>query len=182
MSDLRSYSVLETLRDRTPVTIRAIRPDDGKSILRAFKALDQKAVYRRFFSPKKELTDDELNELTDVDFCQVVALVATVSQAHGEELLIGGARYAAQSGENPRRAELAFLIAEAYRGRGIASLLLRHLAGIAKDAGLLAFEAEVLAENAPMLAVFQRSGLPLRRRREGNVVHVTLSLKSEQGA
>jgi hypothetical protein len=34
----------------------------------------------------------------------------------------------------------------------------------------------VLAENQLMLAVFRRSGLPMKQRREGNVLHVTLSL------
>jgi RimJ/RimL family protein N-acetyltransferase len=106
-------------------------------------------------------------------------LVATVSQADGEEIVIGDGRYVADEGNNPKRAELAFLIAEPYRGRGIASLLLRHL--VAQDADLSAFEADVLAYNAPMLAVFERSGLPISRRREGNTIHVALSLRSAQG-
>ena len=165
-----------TLKDGTPVTIRAIRKDDKESILDAFRALDREAVYRRFFSPKKDLTDAELEQVTKVDFRQVVALVATVSQADGEEIVIGDGRYVADEGNNPKRAELAFLIAEPYRGRGIASLLLRHLARIAQDADLSAFQADVLAYNAPMLAVFQRSGLPICRRREGDIMHVTLSL------
>ena len=173
MADPRNYYAQETLKDGTPVTIRAIRKDDKESILDAFRALDREAVYRRFFSPKEDLTDAELEQVTDVDFRQVVALVATVSQADGEEIVIGDGRYAA---EKPERAELAFIIAEPYRERGIASLLLRHLARIALDAGLSAFEADVLAYNAPMLAVFQRSGLPICRRREGDIIHVTLSL------
>ena len=183
MADPRNYYVHETLKDGTPVTIRAIRKDDKESILDAFRALDREAVYRRFFSPKEDLTDAELEQVTDVDFRQVVALVATVSQADGEEIVIGDGRYAADAdkGEKPECAELAFIIAEPYRGRGIASLLLRHLARIAQDADLSAFEADVLAYNAPMLAVFQRSGLPICRRREGDIIHVTLSLRSAQG-
>ena len=181
MADPRNYYAQETSKDGTPVTIRAIRKDDKESILDAFRALDREAVYRRFFSPKEDLTDAELEQVTDVDFSQVVALVATVSQADGEEIVIGDGRYATDKGEKPERAELAFIIAEPYRGRGIASLLLRHLARIAEDADLSAFEADVLAYNAPMLAVFQRSGLPICRRREGDIIHVTLSLRSAQG-
>jgi hypothetical protein len=49
-----------------------------------------------------------------------------------------------------------------------------------QDAGLSAFEADMLAYNAPMLAVFQRSGLPICRRRERDVIHVTLSLPSSR--
>jgi GNAT superfamily N-acetyltransferase len=177
MPDPRDYYAQQTLKDGTPVTIRAIRKDDKERILKAFRALDREAVYSRFFSPKADLTDAELEQVTDVDFRQVVALVATFTQANGEEIVIGDGRYAAAKGEKPECAELAFIVAEPYRGRGIASLLLRHLARIAQDAGLSAFEAEVLAYNAPMLAVFQRSRLPICRRREGDIIHVTLSLR-----
>jgi GNAT superfamily N-acetyltransferase len=96
-----------------------------------------------------------------VDFSQVVALVATVSRADGGDIVIGDGRYFADKEGKPERAELGFLIAEPYRGRGIATLLLSHLARIAQQAGLSAFEADVLAYNAPMLAVFERSGLPI---------------------
>jgi RimJ/RimL family protein N-acetyltransferase len=181
MADPRKYCAQETVKDGTPVTIRAIRKDDKERIHSAFRALDREAVYRRFFTPKQDLTDPELEQVTDVDFSQVVALVATVSRADGEEIVIGDGRYIADKEGKPERAELGFLIAELYRGRGIATLLLRHLARIAHHAGLSTFEADVLAYNAPMLAVFERSGLPISRRREGNIIHVTLSLSSAQG-
>jgi RimJ/RimL family protein N-acetyltransferase len=181
MADPRNYYAQETLKDSTPVTIRAIRKDDKESIHNAFRALDREAVYRRFFAPKPDLTDPELEQVTDVDFSQVVALVATVSRADGEEVVIGDGRYVANNGGKPERAELGFLIAEPYRGRGIATLLLSHLARIAHHAGLSAFEADVLAYNAPMLAVFEHSGLPISRRRERNIIHVLISLRSAEG-
>jgi RimJ/RimL family protein N-acetyltransferase len=65
---------------------------------------------------------------------------------------------------------------DAYHNRGIASLVLQHLIRIGREEGISAFEADVLAENPAMLAVFRRSGLPMKKRVEGNVVHVMLSL------
>ena len=112
MADPRNFYAQETLKDGTPVTIRAIRKDDKESIHNAFKHLDREAVYRRFFSPKQDLTDPELEQVTDVDFSQVVALVATVSRADGEEIVIGDGRYFADKEVKPERAELGFLIAE----------------------------------------------------------------------
>jgi RimJ/RimL family protein N-acetyltransferase len=173
--DSRDYRAHDMLKDGTEVTVRAIRREDSASVLETFKGLDREAVYRRFFSPKKELTDAELKQLTEVDFSCVVALVVTTKTSKGETL-IGGGRYAVEDAKTPRSAELAFLTGEGYRGRGIASLLLKHLKRLAEDAGVPQFEAEVLAENQPMLAVFRRSGLPMRQSREGNVIHVTLSL------
>jgi RimJ/RimL family protein N-acetyltransferase len=172
----RDYLAQETLSDGTKVTVRAIRPEDAPSLLDAFGKLDQEGIYRRFFSPKKELSATELKQLTRVDFSRVVALVATM-EADAAETLMAGGRYAADTGNPPQGAELAFLTAESYRGRGIAGLLLRHLALLAREAGLSRLEADVLAENQPMLNVFRRSGLQMAQRREGDVVHITLSLE-----
>ena len=175
MVDPRNYLARETLKDGTEVTIRAIRADDGPRILDAFKVLDRESIYRRFFSPKKELSDAELTQLTEVDFSQVSALVVT-TQRDGVEILLGGGRYAVEAGDRPQSAELAFLTGGAYRRQGIASLLLRHLTLLARETGLSRFEADVLGENQSMLNVFRRSGLPMTQRREGNVTHVTLAL------
>jgi len=38
------------------------------------------------------------------------------------------------------------------------------------------FEAEVLPQNTAMLAVFSRSGLPMKQSSADGVTHVTLSL------
>jgi len=173
--DPRSYAVKETLKDGTAVTIRAIRAEDSSSVLQAFKGMDKESVYRRFFSPKKELSPAELEQLTDVDFGKVVALVVTKATEKGE-VLIGGGRYAVDD-PAASAAEIAFMTSGDYRGLGIASLIVKHLRHIAQDAGVQRFEAEVLAENQPMLAVFRRSGLPMRLKRSGSIFHVTLSLQ-----
>ena len=175
--DPGNYNANETLRDGTVVAIRSIRREDSSSVLAAFKSMDKESVYRRFFSPKKELSPAELEQLTDVDFNKVVALVVTTQTAEGE-VLIGGGRYAV---DDPRsgNAEVAFMTRSNYRGLGIASLILSHLACIARDAGIRRFGADVLAENQPMLAVFRRSGLPMQLRRDGSILHLTLSLQAE---
>ena len=176
--DARSYAASETLKDGTVVTLRAIRPGDAGAILHAFRGLDRESVYRRFFSPKKDLSPNELELMTDVDFSRVVALVVTRATESGE-VLIGGGRYATD-GSASGAAEIAFMTGGSYRGLGIASLILKHLALIARDARISRFDGEVLAENQPMLAVFRRSGLPMQLRRDGSTIHVTLSLASEK--
>ena len=175
--DPGDYVASETLKDGTFVIIRAIRLDDADAVVKAFNDLDRESVYRRFFGLKKELTDDELAQLTDVDFKGVVALLVT-KRTGESEVLMGGGRFAA---DNPgsAKAELAFVTGGNYRGLGIASLILRHLVRIAQESGIAGFEAEVLAENQPMLSVFRRSGLPMQLGRDGNVLHVTLALQPD---
>src|SRR5262249_1385620 len=136
--------------------------------------LSPEAIYLRLFTPKKELTEAGLKRLIEVDFQREVALVATIGTG-AQESLIGGGRYV-RTDESSSVAEVAFMVDGRYRGQGIASRLLRHLAAIARGHGITRFEAEVLAENRPMLSVFARSGLAMERRREGGVVHVALAL------
>ena len=68
-------------------------------------------------------------------------------------------------------AEAAFMVDDAHQGEGIATLMLEHLAAIARSNGIERFTAEVLADNRPMLAVFAQGRMaaaaPLRigRRR-----------------
>jgi GNAT superfamily N-acetyltransferase len=172
--DPRSFRAEERLRDGTPLAIRAVRSEDRDRMREAYRRLSPEAIYLRLFAPKKDLSEPELTRLIEVDFDREVALIATTG-AGTQESVIGGGRYV--SANNDRRAaEVAFTVDGRYRGQGIASRLLQHLAAIARGRGITRFEAEVLAENRPMLAVFARSDFPMERRREGSVVHVALAL------
>ena len=73
----------------------------------------------------------------------MVALVVTTPVA-GVEKLIGGGRYC--SDVALKSAELAFMTDDAYRGRGIAGLVLQHLIRIGRENGVLTFEAYVLSK------------------------------------
>ena len=68
------------------------------------------------------------------------------------------------------------MVDDAHHGKGIATLLLEHLAAIARSNGIVRFTAEVLADNRPMLAVFSRAGWPVERRFESGVVDLDFSL------
>lgn len=179
MMDARNYSVRETLRNGLQVTIRAIRPDDRDALRTAFRGLDKRTIHLRFFGPKKELSDRELTAATEVDFVRTVALVTCVPDAGGEKIIGAGRFVATGNADPPDRAEVAFTVEEDYQGLGIASRILRHLAGIARRTGISQFHAEVLPENAGMLAVFARSGFPVRQKQSEGIVHVTLSLSGD---
>ncbi len=165
------YLVRETLNDGSPVTIRAVRPDDKERILTAFLALEPHSIYARFFYAKTELSEEELRQLTEIDYVSAVVLLATI-EARKQETVIGLGRYAASGAS----AEVAFVVEEDYAGRGIAGRLLHHLTHIARESGMATFEADVLEDNAAMLAVFRESGLPMTTTNADGVTHVTLVL------
>jgi RimJ/RimL family protein N-acetyltransferase len=176
MIDLRNFVASATLKNGTEVSIRAIRADDRERLTQAFLNLDRESVYTRFFRYVQELTDEELRRATDTDPERGVALVVTRGSG-ADQTIIGGGRYVvAGTAKGEHTAELAFTVEEDYQGLGISSLILRHLVEIGREQNLRSFHAEVLARNASMLRVFARSGLPMKQQRDGDVVHVELSL------
>jgi RimJ/RimL family protein N-acetyltransferase len=178
MMDPKSYKATETLRNGQIVTVRAIRPEDKKIFIEEFPEVDQHSLYLRFFETKNAISDAELKYFTEVDFINHVALVVVVD-LDGKDKIIGSGRYFAYDRPNKvRTAEVSFLVLDRYQGQGIATMIIKHLMMIARDRGIDQFEAEVLIENAKMLAVFSHTGLPMTRSRDGDVFHVTMALSA----
>ena len=101
-----------------------------------------------------------------------MALVA-VNEENGRPVIVGGGRYVVlQHG----KAEVAFAVVDEYQGQGIGAALMRHLAAIAREAGLKELVADVLPGNIPMLKVFEKSEFRVSTKREPQVVHVTLEV------
>src|SRR5688572_12712045 len=121
----------------------------------------------RFFSPAVNLAAAAEQEST-VDYRSDFGLVATAGPS---ERIVGHGMYARTGDE---RAEVAFTIDEAFRGRGLGTILLGELAEVAAVNGIQVFEAEVLPENRSMLGVFRESGLPIEVRPSYSTVKVTL--------
>lgn len=165
-----------TLRDGRAALIRVMHPDDKQRLQTAFAKLDPQSIYTRFFSFRRELPERALERIAQIDFVNLAGLVVTIGIG-ADETVIGGASYVGRTADDGAKvAEVAFTIEEDFQGQGIASKLFAALVALARRHGLARFEAEVLSVNSPMLAVFERSGLPQRRRREGGVVHLDLDL------
>ena len=63
--------------------------------------------------------------------------------------------------ERADRAEVAFAVADEMQGRGLATVLIAHLAQVASARGITTFTAIVLPENRRMISVFRESGFPV---------------------
>jgi GNAT superfamily N-acetyltransferase len=172
MPEASDYSAVETLRDGRQFEIRALQPDDRADLLAAVARTGAQSLYRRFFGIRRDFTEQEIGYFLNVDFTNHVALVAVVDEG-GEPVIVGGGRYVVV---RPGTAELAFAVIDQYQGQGIGGALMRHLAAVARAAGLKELIAEVLPDNAPMLKVFENSGFPCQVKREPGVMHVALQL------
>jgi acyl-CoA synthetase (NDP forming)/GNAT superfamily N-acetyltransferase len=157
------------LGDGATVLIRPITPDDRDALAEFHGRQSHDSQYRRYFTAKPRLSASELDHFTQVDFVDRAALVV---EAHGE--FIAWASY--ERWPNRDDADSAFMVDDQHHGRGIATLLLEHLAAIARSNGITRFTAEVLAENRAMLSVFARAGWPLQRRFESGVIDLDFEL------
>lgn len=175
------YKAEAILHDGSSIHIRALHSGDRTLLLELFDHLSQRSVYFRFFRAKNRLTDGELDEFTDLDFATNVALAA-ILRTGGREHLLGVGRYSEIREAVPRRAEVAFAVADGHHGRGIGTLLLEHLAFIARTQGIVEFEADILGENTRMLKVFTDSGFKLRLSQESGVFHVSFPTEATEEA
>ena len=146
-------------------------------MLTAIHRTHAELLRRRFFAPKRKFSEKEKDFFLHVDFVNQVALVATIESDPHQ--IVGGCRYIVTE---PGKAEVAFVVIDAYQGQGIGTMLTRHLVGLARAAGLKELAAEVLAENTPMLKVLGQCGFKANHGADPQVVHLRLSLISTGGS
>jgi len=162
------------LRDGHPVHLRPITPADGDALRLFHTSLSDRTVYFRFFSAKPALTDADVRYFTHVDHITRVALIALDAG-----VIIGVGRFDALGDGS---AEVAFVIRDDAQGLGLGSVLLEHLVAAARELGLTRFVAEVLPENARMLATFREAGFEVRQRREEDVLAVSFAIEPTQSS
>ena len=158
------------LADGGTARVRPIRPDDGPRLVAFHERQSPQSIYFRYFSPRPRLTERELERETNVDYVDRYGLLAL----RGDEL-IGVARY--DRWRHRAEAEVAFFVDDANHGRGLATLLLEHLAVRAREVGLSGFTASVLPDNRKMIGVFTQAGFETATRFADGVVEVRLDLQ-----
>lgn len=157
------------LPDGTAVQLHPMRVDDSGALVRFHHTLSLETTYLRFFSVHPELSAQELHHFTDVDHVDREALVATV-----DDEIVGVARF--DRLERGDDAEVAFVVADSWQGRGVGSALFAELAARARTLGVSRFVADTLPQNRRMLAVFYGAGLPCTTDYAAGVVHVVVDL------
>jgi ribosomal protein S18 acetylase RimI-like enzyme len=172
MSEAIDYAARELLSDGGQIEIRALRREDEADMLAAIEKTSAQSLQRRFFVMKRHFSDKERAFFLDVDFKNHVAIVVLTDEAAGK-VIVGGGRYIVFE---PGRAEMAFVVIDTWQGRGVGSILMRHLIEIASDAGLKELTAEVLPENAAMIKVFGKFGFSPAARRDPQTLHLVRKL------
>jgi acyl-CoA hydrolase/GNAT superfamily N-acetyltransferase len=143
------------LRDGRRVIVRPSRTGDAAALQDLFFRLRPEDVRTRFFRQLRSLTDEMAQHLCGVTYDQEMAFVAVVGEPESERV-VGSSCYFL----DPRTglADVAYMVDPEWQGIGLGSLLQSRTIEYAKAHGVRGFTADVLLDNAAMLAVFRRSG------------------------
>jgi acetyl coenzyme A synthetase (ADP forming)-like protein len=163
------YSADVVLRDGSTLHLRPIRSDDDGRLLDLLHRMSEEALYYRFLSVPR-IDREKAEELVRVDLERQRVLVAE----YGGDIVATAGYYVST---HPDRAEVAFAVADAWRGRGIGTRMLECLAEIGRRSGIRTFDAYVLGENRRMIDVFRESGFAVTRQLDHGVFHVSLDLE-----
>jgi RimJ/RimL family protein N-acetyltransferase len=157
------------LADGGVVHLRPVRPEDADPVRAMHHRLSPESVENRFFESTERVLDRDLNTVLTADHDRLVVLVATL----GEQVI--GVSYYRRSGAGDE-AEVAFLIEDAHQGRGLGSIVLEHLAAIARESGVRRFTADVRPGNRAMTGVFREAGFEVAAEFDGGSVRLRMSL------
>lgn len=160
------------LYDGAIIHLRAIRPNDEERLRAFHRQLSPDAIIFRFFHLLPELPVQDAEHFTHVDYVNRMALLATMESEAGVEIL-GVVRYD-RTGDTV--AEVAFVVADAWQGHGIATALLHRLASYARTKGITTFVAVTMGSNARMIEVLRNSGFPMTTQYSEGTLEVHLDI------
>jgi len=137
------------LRDGSTARVRPVEPGDEPALREFLNGLSEDSRWLRFFSLGVDLDRAAARAAAPGGYALIVL---------SDDRVVAHAVYEI---ERPGRAEVAFAVADEMQGRGLATVLLAHLAQEASARGIREFVATVLPENRRMISVFRESGFPV---------------------
>jgi acetyltransferase len=143
--------VHHVLPDGSAYALRPIRPDDKARLATGLGRLSAESVYRRFLAPKPRLSAAELRYLTEVDGHDHAALVAVPAGVPVADAPVVAVGRWIRLRDRPDRAEIAVVVGDPLQGQGLGRALGLALADLAREHGIRAFTAVMLADNVPAL-------------------------------
>ncbi len=153
------YELRQEMGGGLIVFFRPVKATDEKGLQRLIYGMSAESRFLRFFERMSRFPHRKAQELTAVDYEGDMAIVAIVERDGAEEIIAAG-HYML----SPRTgmAEVAFMVADEYHNRHIASFLLKYLIQIAREHGVKGFFASVLLQNKAMVKVFLKSGYEVK--------------------
>jgi acetyltransferase len=151
------------LKDKTPVSIRPIRPEDEPMLAKFHETLSEESVYHRYFSAlnlSQRITHERLTRICFNDYDREIALVAELTTDHDEEKqILGVGRLSKQHGSSD--AEFAVLVNDRWQRLGLGHELLNQLIEVGRAEKLDRIFGQILTDNQAMQRICKKLGFKI---------------------
>ncbi|MFH1369964.1 MAG: GNAT family N-acetyltransferase [Planctomycetota bacterium] len=171
-AELEKY---DTLRDGTEIFFRPVKPTDDDELSEMLYSLSEKSVQTRYMTHTMTFPHKDVQQLTNIDYQQDIAIVGVVPGPSGEVHIVAMAQYFLDP--KTQAAEVAFIVHDEWQQKGMGTYLLDYITKIARQRGVKHFYAKVLPGNKPMLAIFHNSGFQVNTTFDGEVYNISYDLK-----
>lgn len=176
---VESYREEVHLKDGTAILLRALRPSDRQALIDGFPRLSDRSVYLRFFSPKHQLSDEDLLFLEELDGACRYGIVAARQLNDGTEGEGAGVARFVRASHASVIAEPAVTVSDAVQGQGLGRILCNRLAKAALERGILWFRCYLLSENQRVLGMLKSEFSETHLCSHGEIVVAEISLLSK---
>ncbi|MGC4953401.1 GNAT family N-acetyltransferase [Actinomadura citrea] len=156
------------LRDGTQAVVRPVEPRDGDAVRALHERCSLDSRRMRYFSPKPYPPRRSFER-----FCDPSRGLTLVAEGPDGSLLALAHLVLVR---DPGAAEVAFLVEDAWQGRGLGRGLAELLLALARDRGLVEVRATALSENARMRRLLTSLGGRTRRTEDTAIVEIRLRL------
>jgi acetyltransferase len=147
------YVCQKTLRDGANVLLRPIQPEDEPMWHQLLGRCSARSLWLRFRYLFKESTHELATRFCFIDYDRTMAIVAEVDD-DGERQLAGVGRLVADADHHT--AEYAVLVADAWQGRGLGTMLTDYCLEICHDWGIDRVVVETTIDNQRMQRIAER--------------------------
>jgi acyl-CoA synthetase (NDP forming)/RimJ/RimL family protein N-acetyltransferase len=176
LPDGERFSEYVLLRDGESVLLRTATAADVPAVAAFMEGVSRESLHRRFMGAVAHVARGAIEGMCAAEPRERLSLLAIIGQEPDSRVVGIGSYISMRVGGS---AEVAFLVRDDFQGRGISTLVLERLAGIAAANGFAGFEAEVLADNRAMIDVFRDSGFEVHQAAlGGGSVHVQFPVGS----
>ncbi|WP_342130970.1 GNAT family N-acetyltransferase [Hydrogenophaga sp. OTU3427] len=175
LQNLRAYEVEAerhvTLKDGRQVLLRPSRAADAEGLRDLFFKLPPDDIFTRFFRRVHAPTHQDIERLCNFSNENEVGFVA-VTGPREQEVIVGQACYFNNVRTN--LADTAFMVDPRWQGSGLGSAMQQRLMEHAQARGVQGFVADILPQNAKMIALARRGSDKVTVERDEDSVHVTV--------
>ena len=152
------------LKNKAPVTVRPIRPEDEPAMVKFHETLSEESVYHRYFSAlnlSQRTAHERLTRICFNDYDREIALVAESKPVNEEDPknILGVGRLSKLHGTN--EAEFAILVSDHSQNLGLGFELLKQLIEVGRAEKLASITGQILAENNAMRHICKKLGFKI---------------------